>query len=53
MLKIAQPGADQTNAPIAISDRWKKVLASTSPLTPSGAAVPEPDEMKIQARKGN
>lgn len=53
MLKIAQPGVDQTNAPIAISDRWKKVLASTSPLTPSGAAVPEPDEMKIQARKGN
>lgn len=55
MLNIVEsqhPGSEP-NAPIAISDRWKKVLASTSPLTPSGAAVPEPDEIKIQARKGN
>lgn len=53
MFKIVEnnPSSENANAPNAISARWKKVLETTSPLTPSGAALPEIEDGKSQARK--
>lgn len=51
MLKIGQAKSDDTGNGGAM-DRWRKVLEASSPLTPSGTAPIDQDEVKIQARKG-
>lgn len=53
MVKVATNKEEDVASAGNVIDRWRKVLGSSSPLTPSGASgTPNQEEEKSIARKG-